>query len=403
MAGPKGQGVSLVSMMKDEGPRLLEWLAYHRLIGFDAVWVFSNDCRDGTDAMLDRLAAMGLCQHRRNAVPPGKKPQPHALSLAEQTPAILAADWVMVMDADEFLHIKTGDGTLPALLAACPAGTDGVVVNWRIMGSNGITDWSPDPVLAQFTRGAPDGFRRGWGVKTLFRPFDGIKLGIHRPTVRAAHRDGAARAVLLARAWVNGSGVPMPPSFLQDGWRGSAATVGYALAEVAHFAVQSAQAYLLRADRGNVNLKPDKYDATYFAIFDRNELARPGLSIWAGKVAGEVAGWLQDATLKRLLQDSCDWHRARLAALCARPGHAARMAELARAGAVDYADLDQLLFVQPLAPEGKKRVAELRAQGLPDAAIAQIVAHSVGALETARDTREAQELRAMGITPSGLG
>ena len=387
---------SIVTMMKDEGPRILEWLAYHRMIGADAIWVHSNDCRDGSDAMLDRLQAMGLCQHIRNAVPPGKKPQPHALTLAEANPALRQAEWLLVMDADEFLLIKTGDGTLRALMAACPPQTEGVAINWRMMGSNGRKPWSPDPVLMQFTRGAPDHFRRGWGVKTLFRPFAGMKLGIHRPFLRGSGRNTRT----FAPRWVNGSGVPMPPSFLADGWRGSAATTGYDLAEIAHFAVQSHEAYLLRGDRGNVNLKPDKYDATYFAVFDRNEAPHLGLVRWSGWVEAMVADWLQDAALKRLLAACIDWHAKRLAQLRATPGFHARMADLARAAETPLAALDGLLFVQPLAPEGKRRVAELRAQGVPDANIARLVAQSVATLEAARDAREAAELAAMGLPVS---
>jgi len=377
--------------MKDEGPRILEWLAYHRLIGADDIWVYTNDCRDGSDAMLDRLAAMGLCHHIRNDVPPGKKPQPHALMLAGRDPALARADWLMVMDGDEFLHIKTGDGTLPALLAACPDGTEGVAINWRMMGSNGHRDWSPDPIMTQFTRGAPDDFRRGWGVKTLFRPFAGMKLGIHRPALRGAGE--------FAPRWVNGSGMPLPPSFLADGWRGSAATVGYALAEIAHFAVQSREAYMLRGDRGNVNLKPGKYDATYFAVFDRNEEPHLGLLRWSGWVQALVDCWLQDKTLTGLRQASIDWHAERMADLRRAPGYATQMAALDQARGMPIAALEALLFTQPLPPEGKRRVAELRARGLPDAEIARIVAGSVAQLEAARDAREAAELRAMGVDP----
>ncbi|MBF9059940.1 hypothetical protein HKCCSP123_12180 [Rhodobacterales bacterium HKCCSP123] len=63
--------------------------------------------------------------------------------------------------------------------------------------------------------------------------------------------------------------------------------------------------------------------------------------------------------------------------------------------------MDRLLFVQPLAPAGKRMVAELRARGVPDAEIAAHVARTVAGLEAARDAREAAELRAMGITPPG--
>jgi hypothetical protein len=391
--------VTILSMMKDEGPRLLEWMAYHRLIGAAEVWVYTNDCRDGTDAMLDRLEAMGLVRHMRNVVPEGKKPQPHALSLAERHAGIVAADWLIVIDADEFVHVKTGDGSFAALLAACPDGTEGVAINWRVMGSNGVAAWSDAPILPQFNRGAPEAFRRGWGVKTLFRPFPHLKLGIHRPTVKGARRDPARMAALQGLHWVNGSGLQMPPSFLNDGWRGSAPTVGYALAEVAHFAVQSREAFLLRADRGNVNLKSGKYDATYFAVFDRNEDALPDLSRHAGRVAALVGDWLQDAELKRLLHASVDWHAARLATLRDTPGFDAQMAALADAAAVPFDALDRLLFVQPLAPAGKRMVTQMQAEGIPDAQIAGHVARSVAGLEAARDAREEAELHAMGIIP----
>ena len=41
--------------VRNEGAFLLEWLAHHRATGFTDFLVFSNDCEDGTDAMLERL------------------------------------------------------------------------------------------------------------------------------------------------------------------------------------------------------------------------------------------------------------------------------------------------------------------------------------------------------------
>ena len=392
---------TVVTMMKDEGPFLLEWLAYHRLIGIDRVIVYSNDCRDGTDAMLDRLEAMGLVRHRRNLVPAGRAPQPHALRLASRDPDVLHSDWLAVMDADEFLHVKCGDGTLAALTGAVPAGTTGIALTWRVMGSNGHVGWNPGPVLSSYTRGAPDGFRKGWGVKTLVRPFEGMRLGIHRPRIAGMRRDPACLARMEAMPWVNGSGQPMPPTFLRDGWRGSAATVGYGLAEMAHFAVKSREAYLLRRDRGNVNLKPDKYDAAYFAIFDRNEVRHDGLTRFAATVQAQSDDWLHsDPALAGLHASNLAWHDERIATLRARPDHAATMAALERAAAVPYEALDTVLFTQPLPPRGKDMVAQMRAKGMPDAEIAAEVARSVRGLEAARDAAERAELVAMGVLPA---
>ena len=60
---------TLFSMMKDEGHSLIEWVAYHHMIGFDNICVYTNDCGDGTDDMLIRLQELGYCQHFRNDVP----------------------------------------------------------------------------------------------------------------------------------------------------------------------------------------------------------------------------------------------------------------------------------------------------------------------------------------------
>lgn len=40
--------VALVATAKDEGPFVLEWVAYHRLAGFDPIIIYQNDSTDGT-------------------------------------------------------------------------------------------------------------------------------------------------------------------------------------------------------------------------------------------------------------------------------------------------------------------------------------------------------------------
>jgi hypothetical protein len=52
--------------MRNECLFALEWVAYHRAIGFDDMFVCTNDCDDGTDEMMDRLQALGLVHHIGN-------------------------------------------------------------------------------------------------------------------------------------------------------------------------------------------------------------------------------------------------------------------------------------------------------------------------------------------------
>ena len=64
-----------ITTVKNEAAFVLEWLAHHRAVGFTDFLVFSNDCTDGTDALLDRLAELGHLTHVRNPGPWPEGPQ----------------------------------------------------------------------------------------------------------------------------------------------------------------------------------------------------------------------------------------------------------------------------------------------------------------------------------------
>ena len=188
--GPHGQ-VTAVSMMKDAGPFVIEWVAHHLAVGFSDLLVYTNDCSDGTDDMLIRLEELGLAHHRRNDVAEGIRPQPSALTYAQAEPVVQHSDWVMVFDADEFLSIRHGDGSLDGLIAAAKAqDANGIVVTWRSFGSAGVVDWSRASVTEQYLMAAPVTWNKGWGAKALFTfDADYWKFGIHRPKIKNKHFD----------------------------------------------------------------------------------------------------------------------------------------------------------------------------------------------------------------------
>ena len=112
-----------VLTVRNEGAFLLEWLAHHRAAGFTDFLVFSNDCDDGTDNMLDQLQSLGALQHVRNNGPHDGGVQWAALKLADRHPLVKSADWILALDIDEFVNIHTGNHTLTALLSALPDAT----------------------------------------------------------------------------------------------------------------------------------------------------------------------------------------------------------------------------------------------------------------------------------------
>jgi len=148
-----------------------------------------------------------------------------------------------------------------------------------------------------------------------------------------------------------------------------------------------------------VNMKPDKYDATYFGIFDRNETEQTGLLRHLPAVRERIAEYLRDPILSNLHRDGLAWHARQIEGFRAEEHHPRRMAKLDHQAGVPYEGLDALLYTQPLGPKGKSIVDTLRRDGMTPDAIARHVAASVAKLEAERDARDFEELAALGITP----
>lgn len=350
---PHGQ-VTAVSMMKDEGPYVLEWVAHHLAVGFTDLVVYTNDCSDGTDDMLIRLEELGLCHHRRNVIPEGIRPQPSALNYAQDEPVVGNSDWVMVFDADEFLSIKYGDGTLDDLISAAKAqGANGIVVTWRIFGSGGVVEWSRAPVTEQYLMAAPQTWNKGWGVKTLFT-FDPEywKLGIHRPKMKTRHIKTAFPDQVK---WLNGAGREMEDYFKFRGWRSITRTVGYDWVQLNHYAVKSVDSYAIRKMRGNVNNKADKYNSDYWSLQDRNEVRDDTMLRYTAARNRIIGQLLEDPELNRLHQAALARAENRLAELRLTEAYHKLVADLGVASAVP---ISQIVAKPPQARD-KEKIAAL--------------------------------------------
>jgi hypothetical protein len=346
--------VMAVSMMKNEAPFLLEWFAHHLAVGFTDILVYTNDCTDGTVEMLERLEELGLGYHRPNTIPEGVKPQPSALKHAQKEPLVGDADWIVVLDADEFLAINHPSGTVDGIITdAVAKGANGIVITWRIFGSAGVIDWSRAPVTEQYTRAAPTLWNKGWGVKTLFK-FDPEywKLGIHRPSIKNKWLETDFPDSVK---WLNGSGEPMEDYFKFRGWRSIRRTLGYGWAQMNHYAIQSVDSYALRKLRGNVNNKKDKYNADYWSLQDRNEVEDRTVLRHAKDRARIMAALLDDPVLNKLHFAALDRVEARLAAYRDTPAYLDLKASLIAAGAVPITQVT----AKPPTPRDPAKIAEL--------------------------------------------
>ena len=310
----------VIATMKDEGPYILEWVAHHLNLGFDGFVIFSNDCTDGTNLILNQLHRMRIIQHFDNSASvdmdnPECNRQTRAYRRARRLDVVRQADWVLVIDADEFLNIHAGDGSLDALLEAVPAHTDAISVNWRHFGSAGQRNFYPAPVTRRFTR-AQDVVRPGdtslsMGFKTLFRPRSFLRFTPHRPVFDPDHG-----ADLAAITWVNASGQPMGNAYMEDRplrCFSHSGNVSHEFAQVNHYAVKSRKEYLLQQLRGGVSF--GLRGISYWERLDLN--ACEDCTIRSGDLEGRIAALLQDAGL-------CALHNASLYQTVRRMNHQAR-------------------------------------------------------------------------------
>lgn len=170
---------TLITCLRDEGPFLIEWLAYHRAIGFDRFIIGANDCTDGSHDMLLRLAELGEVIYLPFSRDPAVKgPQYQFAYLLAQTGHIKDGEWLAWLDLDEFLLVHRGDGSVQALIRDLRK-ADGISINWRYFGVSPGVKWPGRQIHPDLCRCAPadftlDGRLDHRTFKSLYRHRDGL-------------------------------------------------------------------------------------------------------------------------------------------------------------------------------------------------------------------------------------
>lgn len=317
----------IVTTMKNEGPFILEWIAYHRAIGVTDFLIYTNDCTDGTDRLLDLLQEKGIVRHRDNpyrSMPAHIKPQHAALQAAESEDIVRQADWIVCMDVDEFIDVKLGDGRLPTLYAAM-GGANMIALTWRMFGNADVAGFADRFVIDQFPLAAQEMMRKphqAWGFKTLFRNIAIYrKLGVHRPK--------GLRADLWAEVkWLNGSGQPMPREVLRNGWRSSTESFGYDWVQLNHYACRSVESYLVKRDRGRVNHVDRDQGVNYWFRMNHNAEQEHSIQTRLPLLRAEWDRLMADPEIAAAHAACVAAHRAKITDLRARPDNQALYAEL---------------------------------------------------------------------------
>lgn len=318
----------LVAIMRDEAPYVIEWVAHHRALGFTDILVFTNNCSDGTDRMLDRLMDRHLVIHAPNPKSVFGNLgvwQVAALRYASAFSIFRSSDWVCTVDADEFIEVSTGNGTLAALFDAagqCDA------ISLPVIGycSDNNPEIDDGKVLSRFQRprvnlADPEAWTpQAQAVKTLSRPeIPKAQFRNHRPKIN----DFSA----MGRAWLDGSGNAMPATFTDNKVNGYLFPSYPRLAHVNHHSLRSVHGFMVKALRGDavtasrlgVETKQQIDNAARYWML-RNQSDQPSRDVHLPPGAEALAAELHaDPVLAELHAQAIGHHESMVAKLMQSP------------------------------------------------------------------------------------
>ena len=340
---PVTQNVTVVTAMKNEGPFILDWIAHNRVIGIDRHLVYTNDCADDTETLLDLLESAGVTRRDNPCHASGKVPQHAAFRAAETETAVTEADWLLTLDVDEYINIHTGDGRIGDLLAAVPE-AHVFSMPWRLFGNADRHRFVDAPVTGQFTRCAPMYAPRpiqAWAFKSLYRNAGLFRrLGVHRPR-------GLEARMQTQLHWVGGTGQKLPPSVWRSAWRFGAANWGYDLVSINHYAVRSAESFLVKRDRGRVNHTMRDQGEDYWGRMNHNAEEDLSIQHLATAVAAEKSALLAIPGVSEAHQRSVAWHQRRIGQLMTDPDQAALYATITSDRMQEYSRVATLHELAP--------------------------------------------------------
>ena len=164
------KSLCVLAVARNEGVYLPEWIAYHKAIGVEHFYIYSNNNDDGSDELLETLSEAGIITYIRNDVGinivPQIKAYTHALSCL---PGILDYRWCAIIDIDEFIAVdRTQYNSFSDLLLYHEKlGSDAIALNWLMFTPSEKKSFQTSGLVKSFFYRQPAVDSH---VKTVIRP-----------------------------------------------------------------------------------------------------------------------------------------------------------------------------------------------------------------------------------------
>ena len=152
-------GVYLFMNARDE-PSIREWVAHHLLLGFTRIIIFDHK---------SIIPISSIIKHNNVTIIPTSLPDGNVkkelMNAAFGMAAAQHAEWMIYLDADEYIYIKTTHPISQILKSFRFA--DAVSVNWLVFGTSGHIGQPSGSIVSNFIR---SDLTLNHHVKTFVRP-----------------------------------------------------------------------------------------------------------------------------------------------------------------------------------------------------------------------------------------
>lgn len=254
----------ICAIMKLESPYILEWVAWHRLQGFDII--IADNCTEGMQTrILKKLENFGLIHYMYYGdvkVCPQMKSY-HAMFWKAFS---LGYKYIGFLDADEFFEPISEDFFCGAKVVRDSLKKPfvwAVSYRWAVFGSNNLVNYSDELVLERFARRGKSECECSQAVKSFAR----ISAVLMKIFFSSVHK--AMSSPHVFRLWKF--------AYSHDGVRNKirddhATPHNWNNARIRHYAVKSWEEFLIKKNqRGDSFAKNGKKNIAYWDMYNKND------------------------------------------------------------------------------------------------------------------------------------
>lgn len=248
---------SIASIIKNESPYILEWIAYHLSIGVEHFYIADNCSDDGQYQLLEALQDLGIVTlfHQENLE--SKSAQVTAynkiIKMTSHTSKLVA-----FIDGDEFITIRNVErfeARLDSLINDDLCGA--IAINWKTFGSSGKERFEEGLVIERFLHCGSNEYRGNRTIKTISKPTFVKRQMIHHAILKKGRYEH----------------ISLDGVTFESGDRQGPRTTNfsYDVAQINHYVVKSKEEFITKKmNRGCANRGKEKIK--FLQYFNKNDV-----------------------------------------------------------------------------------------------------------------------------------